>query len=328
MNRIKKWLTKDDGNATAAVLFALAASVLVAGLVASGVNAIQLTSASRVLNGVGFAVDARFELWASSMGAGGSASTASICYQAQNTCTSIIGVVENDEISYVTLQAINGDRTVTRTRAWADAGANTTTENVPALDAASTFSVLAATTVTNSGASNSKGDLGVHPAVTISGFPPGTIEGYKYAGGAEPAAAQADFTRFSNELGALAPTREIGGDINGLTLYPGVTHSGAALSMSGTLTLDAAGDPHGVFVIQVGGAVTTAAASQINLVGGAKASNVHWIVDGAVGVGAAANFVGNILAQGAVTLGAGAVLHGRAFSKGTVTLSDNDIRFS
>jgi hypothetical protein len=323
MNRIKKWLTKDDGNATAAVLFALAASVLVTGLVASGVNAIQLTSASRVLNGVGFAVDARFELWASSMEADGSASTASICYQAQNTCTSIIGVVENDEISYVTLQAINGDRTVTRTRAWAA----TAVVSMPTIGVSSTFSVLAGTSVRSSGFTNSKGDLGVHPGVVISGFPPGTIQGNRYAGGSVPAAAQADFTRFYNELGALAPTREIGGSMNGLTLFPGVAHSSVTLTLSGTLIFDAAGDPDAVFVIQVNGALNPGAASRMSLAGGAKAANVHWVVGGTSNAGTGAQIVGNILAQGNVTLRATTNIKGRVFSKGAISLTNNTITF-
>src|SRR5207302_1332729 len=58
-----------------------------------------------------------------------------------------------------------------------------------ALGAATTFAVLAGSTVTNTGATTVNGDLGLSPGIAVTGFPPGTVNGTIYAG--VPAAAQA-----------------------------------------------------------------------------------------------------------------------------------------
>jgi len=118
MKRVRAWLVQEDGNAAAAAVFALAAAALVSGMVASGANAIQFTGASRVLNATSFAVDSRFELWTTAMDAGGPAGTDSICFKSENTCVSITGIVESGGRSFVTLQAVNGERTMSRTRAY------------------------------------------------------------------------------------------------------------------------------------------------------------------------------------------------------------------
>ncbi|HSV38283.1 MAG TPA: ice-binding family protein, partial [Nocardioidaceae bacterium] len=94
----------------------------------------------------------------------------------------------------------------------------------------------------------------------------------------------------------------------------------AALALTGTVTLDGEGDPGAVFIFQTGAAFNTAAGSAVNLVNGAQAANVFWIVTGAAGIGANTTFAGTILTEGAATLGAGTVLAGRVLSRGGVTL--------
>jgi hypothetical protein len=116
----------------------------------------------------------------------------------------------------------------------------------------------------------------------------------------------------------------------GVTFTPGVHHTWAALELSagGILTLDAQGNPNAVFIFQVNGALATAAGSSVQLINGAKASNVFWQVTGAAGTGATSSFSGTILAAGAITLGEGSTLIGRALSSGAVTLASNTIRFT
>jgi Ice-binding-like len=199
------------------------------------------------------------------------------------------------------------------------------TSPVAAVDLASaaSYAVLGATGVTNTGATTLAGDLGVSPSSSIVGFPPGTLTGREHAGDPQAALAQSDLAVAYADAASRTPIGSFAGDLNGLTFTPGVYHSAAAMALTGTLTLDAQGNPDAVFIFQVAAALNTAAASQINLTGGALASQVFWQVQGAAGTGAASTFAGTILAAGAITIGAGGAVTGRALSMGAVTLATN-----
>ena len=196
------------------------------------------------------------------------------------------------------------------------------------LGSAAGFSVLAATSVVNSGATTLSGDLGVSPATAVSGFPPGVVSGTVHAGDAAAASAQADLAAAYDDAAGRSPHGSFPGDPNGLTFHDGVYHTSAAMALTGTVTLDAEGDPNAVFIFQVGAAANTAAGSTVALVNGAQASHVFWQVPGAVTTGASSTFAGTILAQGGITLGAGTQLIGQALSKDTVTMADNAVRFT
>ncbi len=214
-------------------------------------------------------------------------------------------------------------------RSWTATSAASSSVTVAGLlGAAATYSVLAVTAVVSTGSTSVSGDLGVSPATTVTGFPPGVVGGDIHAGDAAAANAQDALTAAYNDLDARVATTELAGDLNGTVLTPGVYHSTAALALTGILTIDAGGDPDAIFIIQGGAALDTAAASSVALINGAQASNVYWVVTGAVGTGASASFAGTILAQGAITLGAGTELIGRALSKDSVTLAGNAIRFT
>jgi len=196
------------------------------------------------------------------------------------------------------------------------------------LGAAATYSVLAVTSVTSTGATSLSGDLGVSPAGTITGFGPGTVAGSIYLNDSASAQGVADMVTAYNNVKARTTGNFIDGDLAGRTFNSGVYYGAAAITLSTSLTLDAQGDPNAVFIFQVNAAFATAAASSIVLVNGAQASNVFWQVTGAMSIGADASFTGTILSGGAITVGANALLFGRALSYGTVTLAANTITFN
>lgn len=198
----------------------------------------------------------------------------------------------------------------------------------PLLGAAGDYSVLALTAVVSTGATTVSGDVGVSPQAAVSGLDAGSVGGDIHAGDTDAAQAQVALAAAYDELAGRPAGTELSGDLNGLTLTPGVYHSTAALALTGILVLDARGDPGAVFVVQVSAAFNAAAASRVTLANDAQAANVFWVVTGAVGIGANSFLSGNLLSQGAITLGAGTVLIGRALSRGTVTLAANTIRFT
>ena len=92
------------------------------------------------------------------------------------------------------------------------------------LGVAGSFAVLGATpSVTNTGATMVTGNLGVSPAASVTGFPPGIVVGTIHAANAVAASAQADNATAYGALAAqacnftfAAPT-----DMAGMTLVPG-----------------------------------------------------------------------------------------------------------
>lgn len=216
-------------------------------------------------------------------------------------------------------------------RSWTAHSAPSATVTVTAptlLGAAQSYSVLAATTVVSTGTTTVSGDLGVSPGTAVTGFDPSAVGGDIHSGDEHAAAAQAALATAYESLVARPADAELVSDLGGLTLTPGVYHSTGALALTGTLTLDAQGDPDAAFVFQTSAAFNTAAASGVSLANGARASNVFWVVAGAAGTGADSALSGTILAQGAITLGASTQLIGRALSRDAVTLASNTIRFT
>src|SRR5690606_35495754 len=129
------------------------------------------------------------------------------------------------------------------------------------LGTAGSYSVLGGETVTSTGATRLSADLGVSPGTAVVGFPPGIVEGVVHAGNASAAQAKADLVTAYDDAAGRAPTASVAGDLVGRTLQAGVYTSTSTLALSGTLTLDAQGDPSAVFIFQVASALTTASAS-------------------------------------------------------------------
>lgn len=192
------------------------------------------------------------------------------------------------------------------------------------LGTATSYSVLAGTTVTNTGLTTLQGDLGVSPGSAITGFPPGVSTGAVHAADAVALQAQSDvITAYNNAAGQPLNT-SVSGDLVGLTLTEGVYNSTSSLALSGRLTLDGQGNPNSVFVFQAASTLITASASSIVLINGARACNVFWQVGSSATLGTASHFKGTILALTSITVQTGTTVEGRALARnGQVSLDTN-----
>jgi len=194
------------------------------------------------------------------------------------------------------------------------------------LGTAASFGVLGATpSVTNTGGSVIVGSVGVWPAASITGFPPGVVvpgTGALHAGDATAQQAQTDLTAAYLTLAGLA-SAPIAPGLGGQTLTPGVYNAGAA-NLTGTLTLNGPG----LYVIQAT-ALTTAsgpAASSVSLINGATPCDVWWQIGSSAAIGTFSVMQGNVLALTSITLGTSANVQGRALARnGTVTMDTNAV---
>jgi len=206
------------------------------------------------------------------------------------------------------------------------------------LGASSTFAVLASAAITNIPTSSITGDVGLTPDAgsNISGFSaPGTcpeVTGTVYAvdatGPACATVAPADLEDAKQDAGvafenARAAARgtpvSLSGDLNGLTLYPGLYESGSSLELSpgGLLYLDAQGDDEAVFILRSETSITTESTSEVVLANGARAANVFWTAGSTVTLGTDSIMKGTLIAGTSISLLTGAHLEGRALNQGT-----------
>lgn len=196
------------------------------------------------------------------------------------------------------------------------------------LGTAGSFAVLAGTTVTNTGPSTVFGDLGVSPGTAVTGFPPGqVIGGVIHSADAVALQAQDDLTTAYNDAAGRSPVVDkTNDDLGGETLVAGVYHANTGMALTGTVTLDAQGDPSAVWVFQAGSTLITASGSRVALQGDAQACNVFWQVGSSATIATSTTFVGTVMARASITLQTGATVQGRVMARtGQVSLDTNTI---
>ncbi len=194
------------------------------------------------------------------------------------------------------------------------------------LATAGNYSVVGGQTVTNTGPSVLGESLGLSPGTSITGFPPGTVLGTTDATNAAAAQAQSDLTAAYNNAAGRPIDATTTADLANLSLqggvYAGPSHG--ALSLTGPLTLDGAGDPSTVFIFQTNSSLITGTGSTISMINGAQECNVFWQVGSSATLGSGSTFVGNIMALTSISVNNSVTVHGRALARnGAVTL-DND----
>lgn len=198
----------------------------------------------------------------------------------------------------------------------------------PGIGSASEYSVLAGSTVTNTGATVLPRSLGLYPGTSVTGFPPGLVSapGVFEVATAAAGQAQADLTGGYMDAAGRALTGTIPADLAGQTLGSGVYAASdrGPLSLGGTVVLDAGGNTDAVFIFQTDSSLTTASSSVVSLIGGAQACRVHWVVGSSATLGTGSTFVGTIMAQESITVTTGATVRGRVLARsGAVTLDSN-----
>ncbi|MEU4229771.1 ice-binding family protein [Nonomuraea sp. NPDC026600] len=193
------------------------------------------------------------------------------------------------------------------------------------IGAAEPYGVVAGVSVNNTNLTTISGDLGISPARTLTGFPPGTINGDRQLGNATAAAVKADVVAAYNDIAGRTADATVAAQLGGTTKGPGLYDSdGGGFAINGTLTLDAQGDPDAVFAFRAD-TLTTARVSNIALARGAQADNVFWQISDTAALGIYSTFRGNVLAQHAVAVNFGASVDGRIFSlNGSVTTTGTD----
>jgi len=191
---------------------------------------------------------------------------------------------------------------------------------------AASFAVLAGTPdVTNTGPTVVTGNLGIHPAAAVNGFPPGMVNGTIHAGNAVALQAQTDLTAAYVDA-AARPDGPVACDLVGLTLVAGVYDPGdCTLGLTGILRLDGQNDPNSVWIFQAPSDLVTASGSSVVFINGGSPCNVFWQVSSSATLGSGSTFVGTILALTSITIANGVNVNGRALARnGTVTMI-NDV---
>ncbi len=196
------------------------------------------------------------------------------------------------------------------------------------LGTAKDFAILAGSGITVTGPTTITGNIGTFPTSTITGFGNVTLNGTNHAGDAVTQLAKNDLVTAYNDAASRSSNVTYGGgfDLVGLTLLSGVYSDSSSLFLSGTLTLDAQGDPNAVWIFQTGSTLVTASNSTIDLIGGAQACHIFWQVGTSATLGTGTDFSGNILAMTSITLNTGATVDGRLLARnGAVTLDSNTV---
>lgn len=213
------------------------------------------------------------------------------------------------------------------------------------LGGAGDFVILSKSGISTVPSSAITGDIGVSPAAaaSITGFSlimhaTGTyatatqVVGKVYASDyTDPTpsrlgTAVADMiTAYNDAAGRTNPDflNQGSGNLDGLTLSPGLYKWGTGILLTSELTLS--GSASDVWIFQIGEGITFDTGATVILAGGANAKNIIWQAAGTVALGTEAHLEGIVLSATNITLGTGATAHGRLLAQTAVTLDQSTV---
>jgi hypothetical protein len=202
-------------------------------------------------------------------------------------------------------------------------------DQLTVLGTANTYGLLAASTITSTGATVVSGDLGLY-GTSVTGFLPGVVtKGAMHIGDSQAQIALADAENAFSYLSGLATTQTLTGqELAGMTLGPGVYFFSSSAALNGALTLDFQGMGNRNIVFLVGSSFTTSDGSSISVVNQGLDDNVFYVVGSSATLGTNSIFAGDIIAGGGVDLGIGAGSScGSVIAlTGAVTMLSNNIK--
>ncbi|MEO6732339.1 MAG: ice-binding family protein [Ferruginibacter sp.] len=234
-----------------------------------------------------------------------------------------IGMSTNDTLEGRAL-SINGAITLDGVTGYIPPGcgkAQLTGPIAPNLGSTACYAVFSGNgSVVNSGVSTITGDVGTNVGLT-TGFNPLTVNGTVHPiPDGSTAAAAADLLVAYNYLNVLPHQIELLYPAQfgrNLVLTPHTYIMNGATTFTDSLYLNAEGNTSAVFVLKLKGALTTSTLAKVILINGTQASNVYWMVDGAVNINGNSIFNGTIVCNsGAINLATGVTINGRALTTG------------
>jgi hypothetical protein len=193
------------------------------------------------------------------------------------------------------------------------------------LGRATPFAVLSGQGVTNTGSTVIYGNLGTVPAAAVTGFPPGHVHGAMHQADAVALGAQNDLITAYTSAAGRTPVTTVATELGGQTLTPGVYNSETGdFQITGTLTLDASGDPNGVFIFQTSTTLISASSSVVRLIGAASPCNVFWQIGSSATLGTGSQFRGTVMALTSIQVATGVNIIGRMLARNASVTLDND----
>jgi HD-GYP domain-containing protein (c-di-GMP phosphodiesterase class II) len=195
------------------------------------------------------------------------------------------------------------------------------------LGTAANFAVLAGSTITNTGSTSITGNVGLSPGTAVTGFLGGLLDVTVLADNDVAAQAKTDLAGAYDDAAGRPTTDSIPVELGGTTQTPGVYESPAGtFGITGTVTLDAKGDPNAVFIFKAASTLITASGSHVKLINGAQAANVFWQVGSSATLGTYSVLRGNVMALASITVTTGTTVDGRMLARtGAVTLDSDTI---
>lgn len=199
----------------------------------------------------------------------------------------------------------------------------------PDLGGTEAYAVVAASTVTNTGATVITGALAVSPGSAITGFnPPGTISGVQHLADPTSAAVQAA-TGVLHESLKSQPcdfNYTIVTELAGKTFKPGKYCFDTSALITGTATLDGEGNATALFIFQMGTTITTSTGARVSLTGSAQACGVWWVVGSSATFASTSDIKGHVIALASIAVQTSASVTGSLRSLTTaVTLQANAV---